>query len=69
MAEKGVKELTYHRDYAGRWFLTLAQGKDVFVSDSVARRLDRLAEAMGVTAEIVTRTATAARGSPGRRHC
>ena len=23
---KGVKEVTYHRDYAGRWFLTLAQG-------------------------------------------
>jgi len=26
MAAKGVKELRYHRDYAGRWFLTLAQG-------------------------------------------
>jgi ring-1,2-phenylacetyl-CoA epoxidase subunit PaaC len=26
IAAKGVKELTYHRDYAGRWFLTLAQG-------------------------------------------
>jgi ring-1,2-phenylacetyl-CoA epoxidase subunit PaaC len=26
VAGKGVKELTYHRDYAGRWFLTLAQG-------------------------------------------
>src|SRR5690242_20537141 len=26
VAAKGVKELTYHRDYAGRWFLTLAQG-------------------------------------------
>ena len=26
IAEKGVKEVTYHRDYAGRWFLTLAQG-------------------------------------------
>ena len=25
---KGVKEVTYHRDYAGRWFLTLAQGTD-----------------------------------------
>jgi exopolyphosphatase / guanosine-5'-triphosphate,3'-diphosphate pyrophosphatase len=43
-----------------RLILTLAQGKDVFVSDSVARRLDRLAEAMGVTAEIVNLTATAA---------
>jgi ring-1,2-phenylacetyl-CoA epoxidase subunit PaaC len=28
VAAKGVKELTYHRDYAGRWFLTLAQGTD-----------------------------------------
>ncbi|UQX86919.1 phenylacetate-CoA oxygenase subunit PaaC [Jatrophihabitans telluris] len=26
IAGKGVKELTYHRDYAGRWFVTLAQG-------------------------------------------
>lgn len=26
VAAKGVKEVTYHRDYAGRWFLTLAQG-------------------------------------------
>jgi ring-1,2-phenylacetyl-CoA epoxidase subunit PaaC len=28
IAAKGVKELAYHRDYAGRWFLTLAQGTD-----------------------------------------
>ena len=28
VAAKGVKELAYHRDYAGRWFLTLAQGTD-----------------------------------------
>jgi len=28
VAAKGVKELTYHRDYAGRWFLTLAQGTE-----------------------------------------
>jgi ring-1,2-phenylacetyl-CoA epoxidase subunit PaaC len=28
VAAKGVKELTYHRDYAGRWFLTLAKGTD-----------------------------------------
>lgn len=26
VAAKGVKELTYHRDYAGRWLVTLAQG-------------------------------------------
>ncbi len=28
IAVKGVKEVTYHRDYAGRWFLTLAQGTE-----------------------------------------
>ena len=28
IAAKGVKELAYHRDYAGRWFLTLAKGTD-----------------------------------------
>jgi ring-1,2-phenylacetyl-CoA epoxidase subunit PaaC len=28
IADKGVKEVSYHRDYAGRWFLTLAQGTD-----------------------------------------
>lgn len=28
VAAKGVKELTYHRDWAGRWFVTCAQGTD-----------------------------------------
>ncbi|WP_275005860.1 1,2-phenylacetyl-CoA epoxidase subunit PaaC [Promicromonospora iranensis] len=28
VAAKAVKELTYHRDFAGRWFLTLARGTD-----------------------------------------
>ena len=28
VAGKGVKELAYHRDYAGRWFLTLARGTE-----------------------------------------
>ncbi|MEU4623621.1 1,2-phenylacetyl-CoA epoxidase subunit PaaC [Actinoplanes sp. NPDC023801] len=28
VAAKGVKELAYHRDWAGRWFVTLAQGTD-----------------------------------------
>jgi ring-1,2-phenylacetyl-CoA epoxidase subunit PaaC len=28
IAVKGVKELRYHRDYAGRWFLTLAKGTE-----------------------------------------
>ncbi|CUR55833.1 Phenylacetic acid degradation protein [metagenome] len=34
VASKAVKELTYHRDYAGRWFLTLARG-----TEESARRL------------------------------
>ena len=28
IAAKAVKEVTYHRDYAGRWFLTLARGTE-----------------------------------------
>lgn len=28
VAAKGVKEMSYHRDYAGRWFLTLARGTE-----------------------------------------
>ncbi len=28
IAAKGVKELSYHRDYADRWFVTLARGTD-----------------------------------------
>lgn len=28
IAAKGVKEVTYHRDYAGRWFVTLARGTE-----------------------------------------
>lgn len=28
IAAKGVKEVSYHRDYAARWFVTLAQGTE-----------------------------------------
>ncbi len=28
IAAKGAKEVAYHRDFAGRWFLTLARGTD-----------------------------------------
>ena len=38
VAAKGVNELTYHRDYAGRWFVTLAQGTD----ESRRRMIDGL---------------------------
>ena len=40
IAAKGVKEVTYHRDYAGRWFLTLARGTD----ESHARLLDAVTQ-------------------------
>ena len=36
VAAKGVKELAYHRDYAARWFLTLAGGTDESRSRLVA---------------------------------
>ncbi|WP_156756981.1 1,2-phenylacetyl-CoA epoxidase subunit PaaC [Actinokineospora pegani] len=38
VAAKGRKELSYHRDFAGRWFLTLAQGTE----ESRRRVLDAL---------------------------
>ncbi len=49
VAAKGVKELTYHRDYAGRWFLTLAQGTD----ESRARLVRALDAAWPLQAETV----------------
>ncbi|MDQ3156984.1 MAG: phenylacetate-CoA oxygenase subunit PaaC [Actinomycetota bacterium] len=39
VAVKGVKEMTYHRDYAARWVVTLAQGTD----ESHRRTVDALA--------------------------
>ncbi|MBN6057671.1 phenylacetate-CoA oxygenase subunit PaaC [Nonomuraea sp. RK-328] len=41
VAAKGVKEITYHRDWAGRWFLTLAQG-----TEESRRRLEAALEAL-----------------------
>lgn len=29
IAQKSIKEVSYHRDYADRWFVTLAQGTDI----------------------------------------
>ncbi len=51
IAVKGVKELTYHRDYAGRWFLTLARGTE----ESRRRLLAGLALVWPLRAEL-TRT-------------
>lgn len=53
IAAKGLKELTYHRDYAGRWFLTLAQGTD----ESRARLLAALALVWPFHDELVRSTA------------
>jgi ring-1,2-phenylacetyl-CoA epoxidase subunit PaaC len=50
IATKGVKELTYHRDYAARWFLTLAQGTE----ESRRRLLAGLAELWPLVAEPLT---------------
>lgn len=49
IAAKGVKELTYHRDYAGRWFLTLAQGTD----ESRRRLLAALDQVWPLQAELL----------------
>jgi ring-1,2-phenylacetyl-CoA epoxidase subunit PaaC len=50
IAAKGVKELTYHRDYAGRWFLTLAQGTE----ESRSRLLAGLAAVWPLHDELLT---------------
>jgi ring-1,2-phenylacetyl-CoA epoxidase subunit PaaC len=49
IADKGVKELAYHRDYAGRWFVTLAQGTE----ESRRRLLAGLAAVWPLHAELV----------------
>ena len=48
-AAKGVKEVAYHRDYAGRWFLTLAQGTE----ESRRRLLAALDELWPLYAELL----------------
>jgi len=48
VAAKGAKELTYHRDFAGRWFLTLAQGTE----ESRRRLLAGLAAVWPLRAEL-----------------
>jgi ring-1,2-phenylacetyl-CoA epoxidase subunit PaaC len=50
IAAKGVKEVTYHRDYAGRWFLTLAQGTD----ESRSRLLAALPQVFALHDELFT---------------
>ncbi|OPX13342.1 1,2-phenylacetyl-CoA epoxidase subunit PaaC [Mycobacterium sp. AT1] len=48
VAAKGVKELTYHRDFAGRWFVTLAKGTD----ESRRRLLAALADLWPLRGEL-----------------
>jgi len=48
VAAKGVKEMTYHRDFAGRWFLTLANGTE----ESRRRLLAALESLWPLTSEL-----------------
>ncbi|MGA8987359.1 1,2-phenylacetyl-CoA epoxidase subunit PaaC [Aeromicrobium sp.] len=50
VAVKGVKEMTYHRDYAARWFLTLAQG----TAESRRRLVDGLVATWPLQTELFT---------------
>ncbi|SDI13562.1 1,2-phenylacetyl-CoA epoxidase subunit PaaC [Nonomuraea jiangxiensis] len=50
VAAKGVKEVAYHRDWAGRWFLTLARGTE----ESRRRLLAALDALFPLWAELVT---------------
>lgn len=49
IAGKGVNELAYHRDYAARWFVTLAQGTD----ESRRRLVAGLTQVWPLYAELV----------------
>ena len=62
IAEKGVKEVTYHRDYAGRWFLTLARGTDESRSRLLAALPQVLAFHDELFADHPVETAVAAAG-------
>ncbi|WP_446666790.1 1,2-phenylacetyl-CoA epoxidase subunit PaaC [Flexivirga sp. B27] len=52
IAAKGVKELAYHRDYAGRWFVTLAKG----TQESHRRLTDAMASVWPLLPELETST-------------
>lgn len=49
VAAKGVKEVTYHRDYAARWVVTLAQG----TAESRRRTQDAVVAVWPYVAELV----------------
>jgi ring-1,2-phenylacetyl-CoA epoxidase subunit PaaC len=48
VASKGIKELAYHRDFAGRWFVTLARGTE----ESRTRLVDALNALMPLWPEL-----------------
>lgn len=48
VAAKGIKEVTYHRDFAGRWFLTLARGTE----ESRSRVTSGLADVLPLWSEL-----------------
>ncbi|MFF5260004.1 1,2-phenylacetyl-CoA epoxidase subunit PaaC [Actinomadura viridis] len=50
VADKGAKEVAYHRDWAGRWFLTLAQG----TAESRRRLLTALTELWPLREELLS---------------
>lgn len=54
IAAKGVKELAYHRDFAGRWFVTLARGTE----ESHRRLTDAMRTVWPLIPELTASTAT-----------
>ncbi|MFD0744626.1 1,2-phenylacetyl-CoA epoxidase subunit PaaC [Phytohabitans flavus] len=64
VAAKGVKEMTYHRDFAGRWFLTLARGTEESRTRLEAALVGvlRLESELFETHEVESRVATAGVG-------
>jgi ring-1,2-phenylacetyl-CoA epoxidase subunit PaaC len=57
IAAKGVKELVYHRDFAGRWFVTLARGTE----ESHRRLTDAMRAVWPLIPELTTATGTESR--------
>lgn len=68
VAERGVKELAYHRDWSGRWFLTLAKGtaesrrRLLSALDELWVHQDELARAYAISGDLVLNQVFAASG-------
>ena len=64
IAEKGVKEVTYHREYAAQWVIRLGDGTD-FSHQRVQAGLDQIAPFVGelfIDSDVETRLAAAGVG-------